>query len=79
MDFDKKATDVLISYFVSGEAIMEMERCNFIFDFHQIIVIDLECWNDAAHAWMDVNGKDFYAEVFIDGSENLDKNEVNVD
>ena len=36
MDFKKNATDMLDSYYVSGEAMieMEMEGCHLIFDFH---------------------------------------------
>ncbi|WMV27225.1 hypothetical protein MTR67_020610 [Solanum verrucosum] len=80
-DFEKKTMDVLVSAFVSGEAmvVMEMEGCKLIFDFYRMIGINLDSGNELPIAWIDVGGKGFYPKVFIEGSENLDKNEVNVD
>ena len=50
-DFEENAMDVMVSDFVSGEAIikMEMEVCNLIFEFRQMVLINLECRNEAGH------------------------------
>ncbi|XP_069153482.1 inactive poly [ADP-ribose] polymerase RCD1-like [Solanum lycopersicum] len=81
VDFEKSAMDVLVSAFVSGEAMVEtvMGGFTFIFDFYRMIGINLDSGNELPIAWIDVGGNSFYPKVFVEGSENLDKNEVNVD
>ena len=52
VDFEENAMDVMVSDFVSGEAIieMEMEGCNLIFFlFWEIIEINLESGTEVAH------------------------------
>uniref|UniRef100_A0A3Q7G9F9 Poly [ADP-ribose] polymerase n=2 Tax=Solanum lycopersicum TaxID=4081 RepID=A0A3Q7G9F9_SOLLC len=73
MDFEKHAMDVLISAFVSGKAIIEVETeagFKLLIDFYRMFGIDLDTGNELPISWIDVNGNNFIPKIFIDDSEN---------
>ena len=44
-----------------------------------LIIGILDNGNELPIAWIDVNGKQFYPKIFIEGSKNLKQNDVNGD
>ncbi|KAH0694230.1 hypothetical protein KY285_021327 [Solanum tuberosum] len=72
MDFEKHAMDVLISAFVSGKGMIEVEieaGFKLIIDFYRMFGIDLDNGNELPISWIDVNGSYFIPKMFIEDSE----------
>ncbi|MCD7467373.1 hypothetical protein HAX54_004783 [Datura stramonium] len=80
VDFEKSVMDVMVSGFVRGKPMIEveMEGLKCFFDFYRMLETDLDTGKERSISWIDVNGKCFFPKVFIDsseGSENLDKSQ----
>ncbi|KAL7175771.1 hypothetical protein ACSBR2_029377 [Camellia fascicularis] len=69
VDFAPEVVDWLRSGFVEGKSVVEVQiegvRC--LFDFHRMLQIDLTRGNRSSIAWIDVHGKCFFPETFVDG------------
>ncbi|WMV27222.1 hypothetical protein MTR67_020607 [Solanum verrucosum] len=74
MDFEKHAMDLLISAFVSGKAMIEVEMevgFKLIVDFYRMFGIDLDTGNELPISWTDVDGNFFIPKIFIEDSEKI--------
>ncbi|WMV59269.1 hypothetical protein MTR67_052654 [Solanum verrucosum] len=65
---------VLISAFVSGKAMIEVEMeagFKLIVDFYRMFGIDLDTGNELPISWIDVDGNFFIPKIFIEDSEKI--------
>lgn len=73
MDFEKHATDMLVTDFDCGKAMIEVEMVGFklIVDFYLMFEIDLDIDKELPISWIDVDGNYFIPKIFIEDSQNL--------
>lgn len=69
VDFAPEVVDSLRSGFVEGKSVVEVriEGVRCLFDFYRMLQIDLTSGNRSSIAWIDVHGKCFFPETFVDG------------
>ncbi|XP_060199219.1 inactive poly [ADP-ribose] polymerase RCD1-like [Lycium barbarum] len=76
-NFEENVMDLMVSGFVSGKPVfeVEVEGFNSLFDFYRMLEIDLKTGKERSISWIDVNGQCFFPKMFIDdeGLENVDK------
>ncbi|KAK4348594.1 hypothetical protein RND71_031349 [Anisodus tanguticus] len=78
VNFEKNVMDVMVSGFMSGKPVFEVELEGYkcLFDFYRMLEIDLITGNERSISWIDVNGNCFFPKMFIDDGEDQEKIEL---